>query len=380
MNSYKYKSSSVTTSNCVFNFKIIFLGVSLYICSLGIVSSHFIFLWGVIYYLLDRFEITNDSFSACCIFIFILSFINQGIGFLHGYVPKSFLEFLPYSFLIIVTIQLAKNIDERVFFVFILCVVVEVFVGIYQRMNGIVSFYDVSKELLEGDMLYNTKVFGLSTNSSGFSAKVFLALIVYQFYGFHKKISPYFFYSVVTIGLLLSFNRSVILGSITFVFISLIQSRKKSETIIILLLGTIVLLYLNFKYDLIEMITKQFLRGHDDIATAGFSEREIIYPYYVDFIKNHLWLGNNSYKLLIDMGDGRILHAHNSYLQTLSTNGLIITLFYCYFLFQNVTFKNIKFVLPFLIISITQSFILWGISLSDLVLYSILLSDFRKRV
>lgn len=363
------------------NIKILFFGISLYICSLGLFSSHFFFLWCVIYYLLDRFKIVLDSLSICCLCIWVLSFINQTVGFLNGYIPQSFLEFLPYSFLILVTIQLAKNIDERVFLVFVCCLVVDVFVGIYQKMNGIVSFYDISKELVEGDeMLYNTKVFGLSTNSSGFSANVFLALMMYQCYDFKRKISPYFFYSVIIIGLLLSFNRSVMLGTTAFSLITLLQNRKKKGMAILLFLGVPVLLYLIFQDDLVELIMKQFLRGHEDIASAGFSEREIIFPYFVDFISNHLWLGNNSYKFLIDMGDGRILHAHNSYLQTLATNGIIISIFYCYLIFHKMTFKNMKFIFPFLIISITQTFILWGISLNDLIFYGILLSDYRRRI
>lgn len=361
------------------NVKILFLGISLYICSLGLFSSHVYLLWGIVYYLINRFKILPDSLSICCLCIGALSFINQTVGFLNGYIPQSFLEYLPYSFLILVTIQLAKNIDERVLLVFVCCLIVDVFVGIYQKMNGIVSFYDVSKELVEGNgMLYNTRVFGLSTNSSGFAAKVFLALMIYQYFDFNKKISPYFFYPVVIIGLLLSFNRSVILGTVAFSLITLLQNKKKRGMAILLFLGVLVLLYLIFQDDLVELIMKQFLRGHEDIASAGFSEREIIYPYFVDFISNHLWLGNHSYKLLIDMGDGRILHAHNSYLQTLATNGIIISLFYCYLIFHKMTFKNMKFILPFLIISITQTFILWGISLADLVFYAILLSDNRK--
>lgn len=371
---------SASMDNCISNVKVLFLGISLYICSLGFFSSHVYLLWGIVYYLINRFKILPDSLSICCLCILVLSFINQTIGFLNGYIPQSFLEFLPYSFLILVTIQLAKNTDERVLLVFVCCLIVEVFVGIYQKMNGIVSFYDISKELVEGDgMLYNTKVFGLSTNSSGFAAKVFLALMIYQYYDFNKKISPYFFYSVIIIGLLLSFNRSVILGAATFSFITLLQNKKKRRMAILLFLGVPVLLYLIFQDDLVELVMKQFLRGHEDIASAGFSEREIIFPYFVDFISNHLWLGNNSYKLLIDMGDGRILHAHNSYLQTLATNGIIISLLYCYLIFHKMTLKNMKFILPFLIISITQTFILWGISLADLVLYAILLSDNRKK-
>ena len=381
MNLDKNCLASVSTSNYMSNVKILFLGISLYICSLGLFSSHVYLLWGIVYYLMNRFKILPDSLSICCLCIWALSFINQIVGFLNGYIPQSFLEFLPYSFLILVTIQLAKNIDERVLLVFVCCLIVDVFVGIYQKMNGIVSFYDVSQELVEGDdMLYNTKVFGLSTNSSGFAANVFLALMIYQCYDFNKKISPYFFYPVIIIGLLLSFNRSVLLGTAVFVLIELIYSKKKGGVLVLLFLGTSVLLYFILQDDLMELIMKQFLRGHEDIASAGFSEREIIYPFFVDFISNHLWLGNHSYKLLIDMGDGRILHAHNSYLQTLATNGIIISLFYCYLIFHKMTFKNMKFIFPFLIISITQTFILWGISLNDLIFYGILLSDYRRRI
>lgn len=371
----------VSMNNSINNVKVLFLGISLYICALGLFSSHFFLLWGVIYYLVDRFKIVLDSLSICCLCIFVLSFINQTIGFLNGYIPQSFLEFLPYSFLILVTIQLAKNIDERVYLIFVYCLIVDIFVGIYQKMNGIVSFYDISQVLVEGDdMLYNTKVYGLSTNSSGFSEKVFLVLMVYQHYDFNKKISPYFFYPIIIVGLLLSFNRSALLGAIVFAFIALVQSKKTTKLLIMLFLGSVILLFFIVKYDLTEVVVKQFLRGHEDIASAGFSEREIIYPYFVDFISNHLWLGNNSYKLLIDMGDGRILHAHNSYLQTLATNGLIVFLFYCYLIFHKLTLKNIKIIFPFLIFSIFQTFILWGISLGDLILYSILLSNYKRRI
>ena len=62
----------------------------------------------------------------------------------------------------------------------------------------------------------------------------------------------------------------------------------------------------------------QLFRGREGVDLSG---REDIWQFYINFIRENLFWGNGSFKLLEPV-EGN--HAHNSYLQLVSTNGLFL--------------------------------------------------------
>lgn len=344
-------------------------GISLYVCLTGLFSSHFLFLWLILYVVTsrDRFCFTLDANLRILLIICILSTINQTVHI--GYVQTDFdIQYiLPYSFLILFTFCVSKLLPRNIFYVFVLCCIIDILTGCCQRFLGVKTFYDLSwleeVEIGTSDVLYNLKVFGLNTNSSGFAFKIFLSILCFKWFNFSEFINKYLFWTLAIIGLLISFNRTIIVASAIFIFMI---SDKWTRIIIISAISA------SFVY-FADDILMQLFRGQSSLTTGNaLSERDIVYGYYYDFIKDNLFFGNGSMKLLIDMGGGRELHAHNSYLQTFANNGIIIFTLYMILIFRNMNRRNYKYILPILVASILQTVIFWGVSIGDIMLYKML--------
>ena len=121
-------------------------------------------------------------------------------------------------------------------------------------------------------------------------------------------------------------------------------------------------------------ISKQFLRGNSDYSNITYvlSERDIIYIYFIDKIVSNPLQGNYSQKLLYTTPDGRILHAHNSYLQTAANHGLVIFAFFLIFIIILFRRKEKVFTIPFFISGILQYSIFWGASVADVFFYNLI--------
>ena len=84
------------------------------------------------------------------------------------------------------------------------------------------------------------------------------------------------------------------------------------------------------------------------------------------------WFGNMSVKLWYNH-EGTLFHAHNSFVETLASNGIFIFLLYMFFVLKNLNRYNAKFVMPILVLSVLQYGIFWGISFLDIVFQYFLL-------
>jgi O-antigen ligase len=101
---------------------------------------------------------------------------------------------------------------------------------------------------------------------------------------------------------------------------------------------------------------------------------------YIQFIGEHKWFGFGSDKLLfkaIDQDEKKLklIHAHNSFLQLLASNGIIISFLFLGILFFIWTKKNLLLLIPILLYSCFQYGIFWGFSLLDVFFFSILITN-----
>lgn len=349
-----------------------FAALLLFFCSMCLFSSHLYilaFLY-ILYISRGSFNWKQEKVSYCIVVLIVFfSFFNQLIYLLvNGNIP-SLIQLIPYSALIIITMAAAHAVNTKVLKWFLLFVCLDVFVGVYEVSLGINSIFgNIGTQTVDTNLFYDKTVFGLNGNSSGLAEKILLAIMVYYRYPETRIFDKRIFYPIMIIGLIISFNRSAIIATIVFALLVNFNSIKK--VLLFTLVLCVVFILFPPSSDLTDLIISQFARGGDSIFDSGASsERDFIYPYYWNFIKENPILGNGSFKLLVDMHDGRILHAHNSYLQTMATNGLPIAFLYFLLVFRKINRQNFKFILPLLVCSLFQTTIFWGVSLADFFLY-----------
>jgi len=297
-------------------------------------------------------------------------------------------DFSPYYFLLISTYYIAVNLNKRDLKILILLISAESIIGILEFGLGISSVipgYEIESISSREHLLYYKRVFGLSSNSSIFAYKVLIAIILIHYLKLIEvkyKIIIVLLYAAV----LVSFNRTVIISLIIFYFIIIFNFSKKilysclrnrihksdllkSVLLIFSIFIIIVLLFIKF-----EDVIVQFTRNTGEIEMSG---RNLIWPQFISFIKQNLWFGNGSYKYFIDYF-GINAHAHNAYIQIVATNGIFIALLYFLLVLLNIKKKNALYIFIFLIFSIMQYGIFWGISLADIIVYSMLFVNREK--
>lgn len=357
------------------NFISFLLGLMLFVFSTGVLSSYFLILWGILVVFKYYKGLKIDSVFNLMIIVIALSLVNEAIAIYFRKIEvEDWFLLIPYSILILFTMYISKIIDDNnIFKWFVFFVLIEILIGIVQLLLGKVSFYDPSLLIIDDNLLYNKKVFGLCANSSGFAYHILLALLIYHKNKDCRIIQPLYFYSLIIIGFVISFNRTAILSVLIFTALNYFRNNYKYKWLILLIVIATLFFVLNNQY-YIDYITYQFFRGDVDRNTVNaLSERDIVYPFYWNFIKENLLLGNGSLKYTAEiMNDGRIFHAHNSYLQTIANNGIIISSIIFYIIISKINKSNYVYILVFLFTSFFQAFILWGISLNDIIFYRFL--------
>jgi O-antigen ligase len=315
-------------------------------------------------------------------------------------------------------------------------VVFEVFVCIVEYALQVRTFFLASYPKIDftSNFLYDYRTFGLSVNSSVVSFKILCALILLELKLF-KKWTYYFILIILYIGAIVTFNRALLL---TIFFMSALQfllslfadqhklkrmRQAATPTILFILIfvafsknsiwtelnkrhpekqqlgvvhpraknKTIASLGCNDQYqpnlqigqqlDTSLMLNRLLIRNTAQVNTSG---RTLIWANYLQFIHGHLWFGNGSDKLYFkeknpETGAVKLIHAHNSFLQLLATNGILLSslllLILC-FIWQR---KHLILIITLLFFSVFQYGIFWGFSILDVLLVSLLLSDFERK-
>lgn len=321
----------------------------------------------------------------------------------------------------------------RTFRVFIYFALIETVFALFQYfLNDRSIILPLSEEtrITSKDLLYDSRVYGFTVNSSVFALHIlvaFLFLIPAQF----QRLWYWVVFTALVIGMLLSFGRSVVLVTVVYFTLSFLQicwcHRKnfkrafrlpQVQNVTLSMLFLLVLFarptmrdsmtrggknetleYNTFAFswdtipqncgelhayplkepsqlDTTSTLTKNFLNLTKSINTSG---RKLIWLNYVEILSAHPWTGNGSNKLMFKTLNPKTheveqMHAHNSFFMIFGTHGFLLGTFYLVILLIWWKKKNFAILFTIIVYSISQYGIFWGFSLLDLVFIAALIT------
>ena len=278
-------------------------------------------------------------------------------------------QIVPYYVFIPATYFIAKVVKPKQWNWFIILVCIEVSVAIFQYAIGIQTFFPedlhISKSY-NSDLLYYRRPNGLSVSSSVLGGKIFVSFLLTAYLKYKRK-TKILIQAILFVGIALTFNRTVFAALLffygfRFIYNSIDTKFKPSRMFVgsvFLFIGLAAISYIAVMYS--DTIYQQLTRNKG----VDLSGRDQIWAFFIDFISKNLFFGNNGFKILFN---GK-MHAHNSFLMVIATNGIIIFSIYMFLLFRNIKRENMIFIFTLIIYSFVQYGIFWGISVMDICLF-----------
>lgn len=324
---------------------------------------------------------------------------------------------LPFLFLI------AKDFfNETTKKIIVGFVLVEIFVAVFEFLTAqrTLFFHEEITSVFSYDSLYKSRVYGFASNSPIFALRIFIAftfVFQIQFKAFIKAL----IYSILIVGVLISFNRTIILICFLLIFLGFLRSLfpvitkgfkqlKSSEfiqfsSLLVVLLVSIQIPYLKNSFtkgessektevpdtwkikeahlscvdqhslemkDIPDLnlpiwMTSYVSESSENLNSSG---RTIIWLNYMSFIFEHPLIGNGTHKISLRIlnknNENEYIHAHNSFLQYAATNGLLMLFLMLLLLFLKWNWRNSILIFCIIIYSQLQYGIFWGISLLDI--------------
>lgn len=313
------------------------------------------------------------------LFIILLCTINQILNLVVVLRDFKYASLVPYTVFMIVSYLFGKNADVRVFYYVLIFISVEVFVGVLEYASEVKSFFPSISQHITGEapfgykgLIYYKRVAGLSPNSSAFAYKVCVGILLLHYLKFKGR-KLFIYASIFTVGLIITFTRSVILTVVLFLFLANIPQIKRFAND--LLSKRFRVLYLLFAlgllvagYIIFSSWADLYYQLNRGMENADLSQRDVVLGKYYQFILDNPIFGNGSYKLWMNI-NGELFHGHNSFLQTFATNGIFIGMLFIYLVIRNINKYNYYYIIPILIFSLFQYVIFWGVSFMDLVFF-----------
>lgn len=338
-----------------------------------IISFIGMFFW---LYTIKRRGVYKDDYIYI-LFIFLTSLIFfVGKPYANDTYSDSINSLIPYTIFIVTTVIFSKIISRNILKYILLFIIIEVIIGIVQRSMGVRFFISPSEKLnsiaLESDYLYYKTVYGLSNNSSLFAVKIFTGFLLGHFLNF-KKMTNIIILIFLSIGLIITFNRTSILSFLFFLLLVFMQKATKGNWKLKFLILVFFMFSVFMFFHYFEIIESQFFRGRD----IDYSGRDIIFDHYISFVREHPFFGNFFTKYWALQTTGKITHAHNSYLQTYANMGLILGSLVFFYIISKINKYNYIYILPILLYSSYQYGILWGVSYLDIIFFFFLFKSSR---
>jgi hypothetical protein len=364
-------------------------GVLLYLPTIALIP-HFAFIFPLVYLLIKskgdftdfRFNWKKVDFNIIIITsICLLSLLNKLIFYQNA---ESIFDLIPYTTLIFLSLFYAKRIDVfnlkvLIFLIFIesISVIVEYLIGINTFIPGIEDMTNVMKQ--HSNEFYYSRPYGFSNNSSVIAYKILLAYLLMDFLNLKSKIH-YAIRIIFLVAIFLTFSRTIFLTLLLYIFLNfsipffsacfqLLKLRIKKSNLNIVIMSIILLAFgsvLIIKY--LDKIISQLTRNKG----IDLSGRDEIWSDFFDFINSNWIFGNGSYKYEVEYYSG-FIHAHNSFIQTLANNGIIITSLFLFLILFNLRRNNLLYIFTLIVYSLFQYGIFWGISLLDIILFVFLI-------
>jgi hypothetical protein len=397
------------------------LPISIFILEFKTISSYF--------QLIKNSKRLRNSLLLISAFV-VLAYLNKIVN---GNSINSLRDYYGAFLLFPILILCSKLISSTKTYTFLIYLIVfETIIAIAEYVFNVRTFFPIEVPPInsKSGFLYDHRVYGMSINSSVLSFKILVAILVIETAPL-KKIYYFLIQFIVCLGIIVTFNRALILTALLFwVLLALYRLYKSSKISIYsfynffpLITFFILFSFLSKTNFLVEMnknsaekkpleiaskiklytfsdipetalthphpimlegkdldttlyFTKKLIGSTIGINTSG---RTLIWANFLQFIEQNLWFGNGSDKLFFKEIDHenkkfKLVHAHNSYLEFLATHGLILSGFFGFILLYLWRRKNSIFIVSILFFSIFQYGIFWGFSLLDLVFITFLIS------
>lgn len=275
--------------------------------------------------------------------------------------------------LVLLTVMAARVAPPQFMLLMVLLICLEVPVGLFEFTTGQVALNANQAALTDQDLmsatgfLYDRRVMGLSSNSSVFAEKLFLAVLL--LYGLNVgKRTKLVLMLVLFAGLYITFNRTAIISTLLFFvavfFLWAVKSPRRTPLALALAGAGIVAL---IAY--LQPVIEQFTRG-TGFATYAEVSRIIYLRAAFDFLLDNPLLGNGSVSWgVYDPLYGTLQHAHNSTMMLLVEHGVLLGGVLIAFVALGLRRERMVFVGVMVAFSLTQYFFFWNMSLADLVLH-----------
>lgn len=360
------------------------IGFLIYLPTIAFVP-HLVYLISILYAVyryyqnktsLDLFAKNYLTHELSIVFVIIfLSILNYFFGW--G-IESIFSTKAPFFLLVPFTILVSMVMNRTDFQVLIALIFVEALVVFLEYAMGVSTFFTSLERFTEigsSALWYYNKPLGLSLNSSAIALKLFIAFLLVDMMKM-KGILSVISRGVFVIGMFLTFNRSVLIALLSFLILRtlfyFLQNKVSSIkwTFALMLASTVFVVSIVFTIIYWDVLVSQMTRNTGKVELSG---REKIWSYFLGFISENPLFGNHSRKLY--WGD---YHAHNSFIQLVANNGILISLVYFYMIIRKIKMNNIIYILSILIYSTFQYGIFWGISLLDIVFFHFLLKFKRE--
>jgi len=316
--------------------------------------------------------------------IFIAAFVAIAliniIFHIDNFDPQIHLSSLAVPFVLAMALT-APKLNQRSLKVFVTLCCLEVLIGAYEYSIGQVAIFPnqvnaTGQEISINSLyLYDLRVFGLSSNSSLLAEKIFLSSIIFASIPSMFKNKK----TIITIliaGLILSFNRTAILATISFCAVIAISKLYNSRPKYIIFFTLIISISFSLLFLNLDSIITQFTRGNPSELSHSELSRLYFWVQALDLIVSNPLFGNGSLTFRIpDPITGLPQHAHNSLVMILATHGILTSLFLFAYIIIKAKNTQIFVLIAFFIFSMTQYFIFWNLSVPDLIFFWLLGRD-----
>jgi len=290
--------------------------------------------------------------------------------------------------------------DQKIYRFLLIFIVVEVCLGILEYVIGVNTFFSsLPKHHVFNNYvsLYKTRVFGLSANSTYLAQKCLIGFLLLYFVNLNLKTRQLLgVFLFIMIGIILTFGRTVVvtvLLCLGFYFLTYLYNSfrnlkhlkinmNKSLLISSILFSMVILSTFSFWNN---QFNRMGLTPHENKNSKGakvleasgigkveMAGRRELWGKAIDFIFENPINGNHSQRFLVNNK-----HVHNSFLEYLSTHGLILLIVMFAFIMFNLHGFNIVFCGGVMLYSLGQFGIFWDISFLDIIFISILLFNTR---
>jgi O-antigen ligase len=280
-------------------------------------------------------------------------------------------EVMPYFILYFWTFFTAKFIKLPTIRVLVILISIECLFVYLESVIGVNTIF-TGHEFYRSDLndvgLYYSRPFGLSSGQATMAYKIMVGVALLEHYCLFTRRIKIMLRFVLLGALVLTFSRTLIIAVVAYYMVlGLMNSPRKTLIGITASAVSSLFVIIYFYSDAVSLFIEVFNRGEED--GVALSYRDELWMQAKTFILDHPILGNNSFKFTAYLSEyGYSLHLHNSFLQVLSNNGVIIATLHVLFIIIFIRRSNFAPALLFLIYSAGQYGIWWGISIVDIIM------------